>query len=155
MGEGKGRSTGPPTTWEVSVGRPSEHGVIQQRAHTLIPPSAPYQHCICNQLRFAKLYTRPNLSVRLGLFIAGQLQPQGVMSFGWQQSVGLTPPLLPVRRSTSQGPPPNHRCVAWYLLCCSIHALSASSTPSAALVSSTRRVSSFEILISRNKILEN
>jgi len=41
--------------WEVSVGRPSERGVIQQRAHTLNPP--PYQHCICNQLRFAKQCT--------------------------------------------------------------------------------------------------
>jgi len=46
MGEGEGRSTGPPATREVSVGRPSEGGVIQQRAHTLNLP--PYQHCICN-----------------------------------------------------------------------------------------------------------
>jgi len=60
MGEGRG---GPPATWEVSVGRSSERGVIQQRAHTLNPP--PYQHCISNQLRFAKLYTRPNLSARV------------------------------------------------------------------------------------------
>ena len=44
----------------------------------------------------------------------------------------LTPPQPPVRHSTSQVPPPNHSRMAWYLLCCSIHTLSASSTPSAA-----------------------
>ena len=67
----------------------------------------------------------------------------------------LTPSQLPVCRSTSKGPPPNHSRVAWYLLSCNIHALSASSTPSAVLISSTRRVSSLEILVLRNKILEN
>jgi len=34
------------------------------------------------------LYTWPNLLAWLGLFIVGQLQPQRVMSMGWQRSVG-------------------------------------------------------------------
>ena len=35
-----------------------------------------------------ELYIRPNLSeARLGLFIVGKLQPQRVMSLGWQRSV--------------------------------------------------------------------
>ena len=34
------------------VGRPSERGVIQQRAHMLNLP--PYQHCICNRSKFAE-----------------------------------------------------------------------------------------------------
>jgi len=144
-------------------------GIIQQRAHTLNPP--PYQHCICNQLRFAKLYLWPNPSVRLrGLFIVGQLQPQRVMSLGWQRSVGrvwqdtsawetgalcnLTSLQLPVRYSTSQGPPPNHSCTAWYLhscIKCIVHAECHVSFEN----SSTRRVSRFELLVSRNKILQH
>jgi len=143
MGEVRraGRSTGPTATWELSVGRLREHGVIQQRTHTLNPP--PYQHCICNQLRFAKLYTCPNLSARLRLFIvcsaitATACDEPGMTAVCWVwQDTGdymretgalcnLTPLQLPVRCSTSQGPPPNHSCVVWYLLCCSIHALSA------------------------------
>ena len=144
MGEGRG---GPPvhpqaTTWKVSVGRPSGRGIIQQRARTLLN-RPPYQHCICNQLRFVKLYTCPNLSARLGLFIVGQLQPQGAMTLRWQRSVDRVRqdtstwerqarfviwhwhsfPSV-VHRFTSQGPPPNHSCAAWYLLCSSIHALS-------------------------------
>jgi len=98
-----------------------------------------------NHVTFAKLYTRPNPSAWLRLFIVGQLQPQRVMTdeFGmtavcrsglasheYMRKTGalcnLTPSQLPIHRSTSQGPPPNHSHVAWYLLSCSIHALSAS-----------------------------
>jgi len=39
-------------------------------------------------LNHSKLYTGPNPSVWLGLFIVGQLQAQRVMSLGWQRSVG-------------------------------------------------------------------
>ena len=130
----------------------------------LYPP--PYQHCICNRLRFAKLYTRPYLSAWLGLFIVcWAITATGCDDWWvWDDSglsVGsdkkrvherdgrgtlcnLTPPQLPVHRCTSRGRRPTN-----------IHALSASSTPSAALVLSTQRVSRFEILVSRNKILEN
>jgi len=91
MGEGRqaGRSTDPPATWELSVGRPSERGVIQQRAH-VESAALSVTVSVTNQdlLNHSKLYTGPNQSVWLGLFIVGQLQAQRVMSLGWQRSVG-------------------------------------------------------------------
>jgi len=58
-------------------------------------------------------------------------------------------------RCTSQGPPPNHSCAAWCLLCRSIHALSASST-SECHVNFRVLDESRDLKFSyRNKILEN
>jgi len=138
MGEGRG---GPSATWDMSVGRPSGRGVIQQRSHTLNPP--PYQHCICNQLRFAEslwtVHTALPVSATRAVhccsitatacheFGMTVVCRSGLTRHEYMRETGalcnLTLPQLPVGRSTSQGPTPNHSCAAWYVMCCSIHTL--------------------------------
>jgi len=72
----------------------------------------------------------------------------------------LTLPQLPVRSPSFHFPgaaaqPQLRGVISTVFQHSHIKSLSASTTPSAALALSTRRDSRFEILVSRNKILEN
>ena len=135
----------------------SGRGVSKQRARTL--NLLLYQHCICNQLRFAEPSNTWDSSIkqymshgptcqRLGLFIVGR-GTTAVCCQVWQDTSTRKRRARFVIwrccsfpcRCTSQGPPPNHSCAAWCLLCRSIHVLSVSATPECCVkfqISSTR-----------------
>ena len=97
----------------------------EHSAHTLNLP--PYQHCICNQLRFAKTVHTPQpvsatWAVHCWAITATACDEPGMTAVcrsgltrhQYMRETGvlcdLTPLQLPVRRSTSQGP--NHSCTA-------------------------------------------